>query len=77
AVLHPDPVLADAAATALMVAGADGFERTVRDMGLGCALLIDAEGRAWITVGMARRFDWQRDVPEAGRIDSGEACDAR
>lgn len=77
AVLHPDPVLADAAATALMVAGADGFERTVRDMGLGCALLVDADGRAWITAGMARRFEWQRDVPEAGRIDLGEACDAR
>lgn len=77
AVLHPDPVLADAAATALMVAGADGFERTVRDMGLGCALLVDAEGRAWITAGMARRFEWQRDLPEAGRIDLGEACDAR
>jgi thiamine biosynthesis lipoprotein len=77
AVLHPDPVLADAAATALMVAGADGFERTVRDMGLGCALLINAEGRAWITAGMARRFEWQRDMPEAGRIDLGEACEAR
>ena len=77
AVLHPDPVLADAAATALMVAGADGFERTVRDMDLGCALLVDAEGRAWITAGMARRFEWQRDLPEAGRIDLGEACDAR
>lgn len=76
-VLHPDPVLADAAATALMVAGADGFERTVRDMGLGCALLVDADGRAWITAGMARRFEWQRDVPEAARVDLGEACDAR
>ena len=77
AVLHPDAVVADAGATALLVAGADGFERTVRDMDLGCALLVDAEGRAWITAGMARRFEWQRDLPEAGRIDLGEACDAR
>jgi len=76
-VLHPDPVVADAAATALMVAGPEGFERTVRDMGLGCALLIDAEGRAWITAGLAQRFEWQRDLPEAGRIGLGEACDAR
>jgi thiamine biosynthesis lipoprotein len=77
AVLHPDPVLADAAATALMVAGADGFEGTVRGMGLGCALLIDAEGRAWITAGMARRFEWQRDVREVARVDSGADCGAR
>lgn len=77
AVLHPDPVRADAAATALMVAGADGFERTVRGLGLGCALLVDAEGRAWITAGMARRFEWQRDVPEAARIDTAEGCGTR
>jgi thiamine biosynthesis lipoprotein len=75
AVLHPDPVRADAAATALMVAGPEGFEATVRGLRLGCALLIDADGRVWITAGMARRFAWQRDVPEAGRIDSGESCD--
>ena len=74
AVLHPDPVLADAAATALLVAGPEGFERTVRGLGLGCALLVDNEGRAWITAGMARRFAWQRDVPEAARVDNGGAC---
>jgi hypothetical protein len=60
-----------------MVAGANDFERTVRDMGLGCALLIDTDGRAWITAGLAQRFEWQRTVPEAGRIDLGEACDTR
>lgn len=74
AVLHPDPVRADAAATALMVAGPAGFERIVRGMALGCALLIDAEGRAWITRGMAARFQWQREVPEAARVDTGEDC---
>jgi len=76
AVLHPDPVVADAAATALMVAGPEGFERTVRGMALGCALLVDAEGRAWITRGMAARFEWSRSVPEAARLDSGAACEA-
>lgn len=77
AVLHPDAVVADAAATALLVAGPNGFERTVRGLGLGCALLVDAEGRAWITTGLARRFAWQREVPEAGRIDAGEGCGTR
>lgn len=74
AVLHIDPVRADAAATALMVAGPEGFEATVRGMGLGCALLIDADGRAWITAGMARRFAWQSHVPQAARIDAGADC---
>jgi thiamine biosynthesis lipoprotein len=77
AVLHPDPVVADAAATALMVAGPEGFERTVRGMALGCALLVDAQGRAWITRGMAARFQWERSVPEAARFDSGADCGAR
>ena len=77
AVLHPDAVRADAAATALLAAGPDAFERVVRGMRLGCALLVDAEGRAHITTGMAARFAWRRDVPEAARIDSGEACDPR
>lgn len=77
AVLHPDPVVADAAATALMVVGADGFETLVRGMGLGCALLVDDAGGAWITAGMAARFQWSRSLPEAGRVALGEACDAR
>jgi thiamine biosynthesis lipoprotein len=77
AVLHPDAVRADAAATALMVAGAEGFERTVHGMRLGCALLVDAEGRVWITRGMVARFAWQRDLPEAARIDMGDRCGAR
>lgn len=77
AVLHPDPVHADAAATALLVGGPDRFEPIVRGMGLGCALLVDGAGRAWITAGMAARFEWSRPVPDAGRVDLGEACDAR
>ena len=77
AVLHPDPVRADAAATSLLAGGAEAFEATVHGMALGCAVLIDAEGRAWITTGMAARFEWQRALPEAARIDSGEACGAR
>lgn len=77
AVLHPDPVRADAAATALLAGGPDAFEPTVRGMALGCALLIDADGRAWVTRGMAARFQWQRELPEAKRIDSGGSCGTR
>ncbi len=77
AVLHPDPVRADAAATALLAAGPEDFERVVRGLRLGCALLVDADGGAWITSGMATRFEWQRSLPEAARIDLGEGCGTR
>ncbi|MGL6290487.1 MAG: FAD:protein FMN transferase, partial [Silanimonas sp.] len=77
AVLHPDPVHADAAATALLAAGPEGFERLVRGLRLGCALLVDAEGRAWITSGMALRFEWQQALPEAARLDAGGSCGTR
>jgi thiamine biosynthesis lipoprotein len=77
AVLHPDPLRADAAATALLAAGPEGFERIVRGMRLGCALLVDAEGRSWITAGMATRFEWERELPSATRIDAGEGCGTR
>src|SRR3546814_14134446 len=39
AVLHRDPVLADVAATTLMVVGRVGFEATLRKLGLPCAML--------------------------------------
>lgn len=74
AVLHLDPVRADAAATALLAGGPEAFERTVRGMALGCALLVDSEGRAWMTRGMAARFQWQRELPEAKRVDTGADC---
>ena len=77
AVLYADAMRADAAATALLAAGPAGFERVARGMGLGCALLVDAEGRRWITKGMAARFTWQRALPEAARIDTGVDCGTR
>jgi len=76
-VLHPDPARADAAATALLAAGPAHFETLSRSMRLGCALLIDAEGRVWITQGMSQRFEWQRTLPEVARIDSGQGCGTR
>ena len=77
AVLHTDSARADAAATALLAAGPAGFARLVRDMRLGCALLVDDAGRVWITAGMAARFLWERDLPEAGRLDTGGTCGPR
>lgn len=60
AVLSDDPVLADMAATALMVAGPAGFDRLAAGMGLGCALLVTADGRLHITRAMLTRI---ADIP--------------
>jgi thiamine biosynthesis lipoprotein len=56
AVLSDDPVLADMAATALMVAGPAGFDRLAAGMGLGCALLVTTDGRLHITRAMLTRL---------------------
>lgn len=60
AVLTDDPVLADMAATALMVAGPAGFDRLAARMGLGCALLVTTDGRLHVTRAMLTRL---ADIP--------------
>ena len=60
AVLHPDPVLADAAATALIVAGADGFAHLVQSMRVPCALLLTDEDTLLITAPMQDRVELLR-----------------
>ena len=74
-VLHPDPVLADAAATALFVAGPAGFERIARRMGLGCALMVTEENEMLVTAAMRARLELLRDpVPLGAPIDLGPGC---
>lgn len=62
-VLHNDAALADAAATALFVAGAEGFARTAKALGVEHSLLIDADGQAWVTPAMQDRLQWLSDTP--------------
>lgn len=57
-VIHTDAMLADAAATALMVGGADEFEQLTDAMGLEYALLIDASGELVLTEPMDLRLNW-------------------
>ena len=57
-VVHDDPQRADAAATALLVGGADEFEDLVARLGLRYALLIDASGDTRLTPAMAERLHW-------------------
>lgn len=75
AVLHTDPLLADAGATALFVAGPAGFERLARRMGLACALMVTEENEMLVTVAMRARLELLRDpVPLGQPLDLGPAC---
>lgn len=57
-VIHTDAMLADAAATALMVGGAAEFERLTSALELEYALLIDATGDLSLTPAMDLRLNW-------------------
>ena len=57
-VIHTDAMLADAAATALMVGGAAEFEQLCKSLGLEYALLIDASGDLSLTPAMDYRLNW-------------------
>ncbi len=57
-VVHEDPQRADAAATALMVGGADEFDDLVEALHLEYALLIGAGGDTRLTPGMRERLEW-------------------
>ena len=57
-VVHTDPVLADAAATALLVAGAAEFEEVCGLMGLDTALIVTASGDLRLTRAMEKRLNW-------------------
>jgi thiamine biosynthesis lipoprotein len=76
-VIDSDAVRADAAATALYVAGPAGFEATARAMRIGCALLLTDENEILLTSAIASRLDLHRDpVPLGPPIDLGPSCSA-
>jgi thiamine biosynthesis lipoprotein len=78
AVLHTDPLLADAGATALFVAGPAGFERVARRMGLACAMMVTEENEMLVTVAMRQRLQMLRDpVPLGQPLDLGPGCVVR
>ena len=74
-VLHPDPVRADAGATALLVAGPAGFERLARRLGLGCVLMITEENEMMVSAAMRARLRLLRDpVPLGAPLALGTDC---
>lgn len=56
-VVDANPELADAAATALMVAGPQRFEQIAKQMGIDCAMLVTASGDVLMTPMMAMRIE--------------------
>jgi thiamine biosynthesis lipoprotein len=61
-VLHQDATTADAAATALFIAGPDNWHRIARQMGIGYVLLIDKEGAVHMNPAMQKRVELQQPV---------------
>ena len=66
-VVHDDAMLADAAATALMVGGAEEFNALTQALHIDFALLIDASGDLRLTRSMDERLHWIQDEPAQGR----------
>jgi thiamine biosynthesis lipoprotein len=67
-VLHQDAELADAAATALMVAGADHFHEVARLMGIDVAMLVTTQGDIIMTPKMTARI---REPVQNGGTEAG------
>lgn len=63
-VLHADATTADAAATALFIAGPKDWYRIARQMGIKFVLLIDTKGEVYMNPGMQKRVELQRPVPK-------------
>ena len=56
-VIAPEGVLADAAATALVVAGPGDWAEVARSLGLGQVLLVDDAGTVFMTPAMSKRVE--------------------
>jgi thiamine biosynthesis lipoprotein len=62
-VIHSDAATADAAATALFVAGPEGWMDTARQMGIDKVMLIDLGNNIHMTPAMSRRMQFEADTP--------------
>jgi len=61
-VISANGAVADAAATALIVAGLDGWEDVARSLGLDQVLIIDEAGRVYLTPAMEARVSFSEDL---------------
>lgn len=75
AVIADDPVVADAASTALMVAGPAEFAAVLHRLGLRCALLLTEQNELLITRSMQARIRLQRQPVQLGpALGEARAC---
>ncbi len=63
-IIHHNGALADAAATALTVAGPENWHRIAEKMGVRFAMLIDADGTVYLTPEMKARIMFEPGEPE-------------
>lgn len=63
-VMHKHAVTADAAATALFVAGADKWEEVARNMGVRHVMLVDSQDTVHMTPAMAKRVKFLEKDPD-------------
>jgi thiamine biosynthesis lipoprotein len=63
-VIHRDGGIADAAATALTVAGPEHWQRIARQMGLEYVMLVDEAGTVYMSPAMEGRIEFQGERPQ-------------
>lgn len=69
-VIHPDAGLADAAATALFVAGPGDWPGVAEDLGVNLVMLVDDEGTVHLTPAMRERLELVAEPRPDVRIQS-------
>ena len=58
-VIHKNAAIADAATTALMIAGLEGWHKIAKQMGIKYAMLIDKNGKIYLNPAMQKRVKFQ------------------
>ena len=71
-VLHQDAGVADAAATALFVAGRKNWQKIAKNLGIRYAMLVDADGDIHLTPAMKKRIKFLNKSPTSRIIVSEE-----
>jgi len=67
-VIHDNGAVADAAATALVVAGPKEWHRIAKQMGIKYVMLVDDAGVVYMNPAMQKRVKFQDDMPKDIRI---------
>ncbi len=73
-VIHPDAATADAAATALFIAGPGQWQEIAGRMGIEQIMLVDEEQHVYMTPKMAKRIHFEtRTLPATSVVDLGNS----